>query len=125
VCAAHLASDAVATMVLRPDPDPHAWGAVEVDAEDRVRRIAGRPAGVQQPDLRAFMFPGLHVFDSEIFEWLEPDGAFSITHVTYPRLLQAGRPVRAFISEARWVTIDTADALAAADRELRERPFRF
>lgn len=125
VLEAHASSDAVATMVLRPDPDPHAWGAVEIDAANRVRRIAGLPAGVDPTGLRALMFPGLHVFEPEIFEWLDRDGAFSITRVTYPRLLEAGRPVRAFVTDARWITIDTAEALARADQELRERPFRF
>lgn len=125
VLEAHASSGAVATMVLRPDPDPHAWGAVEVDAANRVRRIAGLPAGAPRAGLRALMFPGLHVFEPEIFEWLDPDGAFSITRVTYPRLLEAGRPVGAFVTDARWITIDTAEALAQADRELRERPFRF
>jgi NDP-sugar pyrophosphorylase family protein len=122
---AHTSSGAIATMVVRPDPDPYAWGAVEIDATDRVRRIASRPDGVDPTGLRALMFPGLHVFEPEIFEWLDPNGAFSITRVTYPRLLAAGRLVRAFVTEGRWITIDTAEALASADRELRERPFRF
>lgn len=125
VLAAHTASGAIATMVLRPDPDPVAWGAVEIDDTHRVRRIAGLPADVDPTGLRAFMFPGVHVFEPEIFEWLDPDGAFSITRVTYPRLLEAGRPVHAFVTDARWLTIDTADALARADQELRTHPFRF
>lgn len=122
---AHATSGAIATMVLRADPDPHAWGAVEIDATNRVHRIASLPAGRTPANLRALMFPGLHVFEPEIFDWLEPDGAFSITRVTYPRLLEAGRLVRAFVTDARWITVDTAEALARADRELRERPFRF
>lgn len=124
VLASHTARGAVATMVLRPDPDPHAWGAVEVDADGWVRRIAGLPPGAPATGLRAFMFPGVHVFEPEIFDWLDPAGAFSITRVTYPRLLAAGRPVHGFVTDARWITIDTAEALAEADRELRERPFR-
>jgi NDP-sugar pyrophosphorylase family protein len=124
VLEAHAQGGTIATMVVRPDPDPHAWGAVEIDAASRVRRIAGLPRGVDPTALRAFMFPGLHVFEPEIFDWLEPAGAFSITRVTYPRLLEAGRSVRAFVTDARWITIDTAEALAWADRELRERPFR-
>jgi len=123
VLAAHLASGAVATMVLRPDPDPFAWGAVEIDDEGRVRRVAGLPAGVPDAGLRPYMFPGVHVFDSAIFDWLEPSGAFSITRVTYPRLLAASEPVYGFVTEARWITIDTPEALARADAELRRRPF--
>lgn len=125
VIAAHVRSGAIATMALRPDPDPHAWGAVEVDASDRVRRVAGLPPGVDASGLRAFMFPGLHVFEPTIFDWLEPDGAFSITRVTYPRLLEAGLHVQGFVTAGRWITIDTPEALARADATLRERPFIF
>jgi len=121
----HERSGGLATMALRPDPDPTAWGAVEVDDGGRVRRIAGQPPVPDDTRLEAYMFPGLHVFEPELFDWLEPDGAFSITRVTYPKLLAAGRAVHGFVTPARWVTIDTADALAAADRVLRKRPFRF
>lgn len=115
----------IATMVVRPDPDPGRWGAIEIDADDRVRRIRGEPRGGDVSGLRSFMFPGLHIFEPEIFDWLEPSGAFSITRVTYPKLLAAERPVHAYVTSARWLTIDTAEALAHADAVLRTAPFRF
>src|SRR5262249_7866404 len=61
---AHEARRAVATMVVRPDVRAADYGVVELDAADRIRRIAGLPAG-PAPSLpwRRYMFPGLHVFD--------------------------------------------------------------
>src|SRR5207247_1020346 len=120
----HRERGAVATMVVRPDPDAERYGLVELDADDRVRRVTGQPPGAPGP-LRPFMFPGLQVFESAIFDWMDAGAAFSVTRVTYPRLLKAGAPVQGFVTSARWVNIDTPGALAAADAELRRQPFRF
>ena len=120
----HQARRAVATMVVRPDPVAERYGLIELDADDRVRRVVGLPGEVPGP-LRGFMFPGLHVFEPGIFAWMDENTACSVIRVTYPRLLRAGAPVYGFVTHARWVTIDTPQALAAADRELHESPFRY
>jgi len=123
VIARHEATRALATMVVRADPSGR-YPAVELDADDRVRRVAGRPADVGGR-LRPFMFPGLHVFAPSIFDWMGDEDVFSITGSTYPKLLAADAPVYGFVTDARWITIDTPSALADADRELRAAPFRF
>src|SRR5690606_26819009 len=59
--AAHEASGAVATMILRPHPDPASLGAIEIDREGRVRRIVGQPERAEGGPLDAYMFTGVHV----------------------------------------------------------------
>jgi len=126
VIAAHEARGEIATMAVRPDPDAARFGLVEVDAGGRVRRISGRPPAAEgDPPLRGFMFPGLHIFEPAIFGWMQAGGVFSVTRVTYPALLAADVAVNAWVTTARWVNIDTPASLAAADTELRDRPFRF
>lgn len=126
IIAHHRAHGALATIAVRPDPEAGRYGLVELDAEDRVHRISGRPATIPYGGpLRGFMFPGLQVLDPEIFSWMESNLAYGIMKVTYPRLLEAGRPVVGFVTQARWVNIDTPDALARADTTLREQPFRY
>lgn len=124
VVAFHRTHGALATMAVREDPEAARYGLIELDDDDRVRRVAGRPAHAAAR-LRPFMFPGLHVFEPAIFSWMESGGPFSVTHVTYPRLIAADAPVYGFATNARWVTIDTPEALAAADRLLARAPFRF
>jgi len=124
VIAYHQRRGGLATMVVRSDPDAARYGAIELDAGDRVCRVSGRPAAAPA-GLRVFMFPGLQIFDPRIFEWMDPGAAFSVTRVTYPRLLTAGVPVYGFVTPARWVNIDTPDALRAADSVLRDKPFRY
>lgn len=117
----HRARGGAATLMVRPDPDAAGYGLVELDDQDRVRRIVGLPPGA--PGTRGFMFPGLHVLEPEVFRWMDAGGVFSITRVTYPRMIEAGLPVFGRVTTARWITIDTPEALAAADRMLREAPF--
>jgi NDP-sugar pyrophosphorylase family protein len=121
----HRSRGGLVTMALRPNPDPARYGAIEVDADDRVRRVVGLPAGDPAAPLRSFMFPGLHVFEPAVFRSMDPDAAYSVIRVTYPRLLAAGAAVHGFVTSARWVNIDTPGALADADAELRRQPFRY
>jgi NDP-sugar pyrophosphorylase family protein len=115
----------IITMVVRPTQEADRWGLIELDADDRVRRVAGQPDGPLDIPLRRFMFPGLHVFEPRVFEWMEPDVAFGVIRVTYPRLLQAGEAIYGFVSEARWLTIDTPEDLAAAGATLSRVPFKY
>src|SRR5262249_16224938 len=57
----HSARGALATMVLRADPDAARYGLIEIDATARIRRFLGVPATVEQP-LTPLMFTGVHVF---------------------------------------------------------------
>jgi NDP-sugar pyrophosphorylase family protein len=119
----HHARGGIATMALRPDLEAARYGLIEIDADDRVRRLVGLPGPFDGP-LRGFMFPGLHVFQPEVFAWMRPGTAYSIVRETYPKLLTAGLPVYGFVTDARWITIDTPEALAAADAVLTRTPFR-
>ena len=118
----HRAHGGVATLAVRPDPNARGYGVVELDDADRVCRIVGLPP-TAQPGSRALMFPGLHVLEPEVFRWMDAGGVFSVTRVTYPRMIEAGLPVFGWETRARWITIDTPAALAAADRLLRDAPF--
>jgi NDP-sugar pyrophosphorylase family protein len=125
VVAFHRTRGALATIVVRPDPEAARYGLVELDDADRVRRISGRPPDAPT-GLRGFMFPGLHVFGPGIFEWMDADrGPFGVVRETYPRLIAAGQPVFGFVTAARWVNIDTPEALARADMTLLSTPFRY
>jgi NDP-sugar pyrophosphorylase family protein len=121
----HRARGGLATIVLRPAPDAARWGVIELEADDRVRRVVGLPPGPVDASLRAFMFPGLHVFEPEVFRYMDAGASFGVIRETYPRLLRAGERVHGFVTEARWITIDTPESLAAAGETISRTPFRF
>jgi NDP-sugar pyrophosphorylase family protein len=115
----------IVTMVVRPAPDAERLGLIELDADDRVRRVVGRPEGVIARPLRGFMFPGVHVFEPRVFDWMDAGVAFGVVRETYPRLLRAGEPVYGFVTEARWLNIDTPEGLSEAGAVMSRDPFRF
>lgn len=106
VIASHRATGAIATLVLRRDPEQARYGEIEVDRTQRVRRFLGRPWVVNEP-LAAYMFAGVHVVSPEIFRFMPAGGAFSITHHTYPAVLAAGAGLYGFPFAGFWRVIDT------------------
>ncbi len=120
----HRARGAIATLALRADPEAARYGLVEMDADARIRRIVGLPAGATATGCRGFMFPGLQALDPAIFAHMDRDAVFSITRTTYPRLIARDLPVCGHETFGRWINIDTPEALRAADRELRTQPIR-
>ena len=118
----HRARGGMVTMALRADPDAARFGAVEIDPDDRVRRIVGQPPSAPTAVLRPFMFPGLHVLEPTVFAHMGDATVFSITRDTYPRILAAGGAIYGFVTGARWINIDTPHALAEADGDLARTP---
>lgn len=104
--ASHRATGAVATLVLRRDPEQARYGEIEVDRTQRIRRFLGRPWVVNEP-LTSYMFAGVHVVSPEIFRFMPAGGAFSITHATYPAVLAAGAGLYGFPFAGFWRVIDT------------------
>src|SRR5207244_1693446 len=80
----HRERGAIATMVVRPDPDAERYGLVELDADDRVRRITGQPPAAPGP-LRPLMFPGRHVFEPAILDGMDAGEATGVARVTSQR----------------------------------------
>ncbi|HEX2571806.1 MAG TPA: NDP-sugar synthase [Polyangia bacterium] len=93
VQARHRASGAVATMVVREVPDAERWGAVDLDAEDRVLRIINKGGaggeGPPVPVARRTMFTGVHVLSPRVVEYL-PEGESCIIRQGYLRALADG-----------------------------------
>ena len=60
LCAFHQQRKAVATLVLRKDPEAERWGLVEMDSNNCIVRITGRGRTDQGPT-QPRMFAGIHV----------------------------------------------------------------
>jgi NDP-sugar pyrophosphorylase family protein len=119
VVAWHRDRRALATMVLRPDPQAARYGLIEIDPEQRVRRILGRPADARG-QLEALMFTGVHVFEPRLFEFMG-DGRFGIIAATYPAMLAAGEPIFGYRFDGYWSVLDTHAGLAQGRWELERR----
>ena len=118
LAASHLASGALATMLLRKDPRMAGFGLIETETDGRVGRFLGRArTGCREP-LEPYMYTGVQVLGPRVFEYLMQEGPFSITKVSYPAMLDAGEVVRGVPFEGPWITVGTTAELAEADRLL-------
>jgi NDP-sugar pyrophosphorylase family protein len=116
VVAWHRDRRAVATMVLRADPEAQRYGVIETDRSHRIRRFLGNPESIAEP-LEARMFAGVHVFEPSVFSYMRP-GRFGINAETYPAMLAAGEPLFGFPYSGYWAVLDTHDGLEQGRREL-------
>lgn len=115
VLAFHRAKGAAATMVLRPDPNPDAWGAIEIDAEQRIRQFVGKLPKSGAP-LRKLMFTGVHVLEPVVFDYLRSVFS-SINEDFYPKAIAAGVPIYGYVYEGYWSDVGTWESLETARRD--------
>jgi NDP-sugar pyrophosphorylase family protein len=111
----HREKGALGTMVLRPDPDPDSWGAIEIDGEQRIRQFVGKLPPVAVP-LRKLMFTGVHVLEPAVFGYLEPTFS-SINEVFYPRAIAEGKPIFGYVYEGYWSDVGTPESLETVRRD--------
>jgi mannose-1-phosphate guanylyltransferase len=84
--ARHRARGALATLALRPNPDPRVYGAVVTAADGRVRSLAGLPR--REPG-RISLFTGVQILDPALLEEL-PEGPSDIVRDLYARVVERG-----------------------------------
>jgi len=99
VLEAHKKSGAVATMVVRRDPDATRWGAIDVDDGGRVRGILGTGG---------FMFTGIHVLEPEMIRRI-PDGEQCVIRTAYLDALKQGAPLYAFVADGYFAEHSTPE----------------
>lgn len=95
VIEAHLASGALATLVLRPDPRALRWGAVWADPEGQVVRMLD----AEHPTARGgepCLFTGIHLLSPELLDQI-PEGESCIVRQTYLPVLRAGGRLHAVL----------------------------
>lgn len=102
----HRKKDALATLVVMDMPSGDSYGAVEVDQDFRVRKIAGKPAHVQSAELKPCHFVGIHILEPEILSRI-PSGVSDINRDLYPPLIESGAPVYAFHTSFTWFDLGT------------------
>ncbi|MFW5921120.1 MAG: sugar phosphate nucleotidyltransferase [Polyangiales bacterium] len=120
--ATHRRHGAIATMVLRPDPEAARYGAVEVDPQGRVRRLLGAPQSAPEP-LEALMFTGVHVLSPRAFEDLPAQGCI-IRH-SYRRWVDEGVAVAGHVDTSPWRDLGTLEAYLQANLDLADGTLRW
>lgn len=111
----HHEGHALATMVLREDPEAARWGLVEVDRSQRVLRINGRGLTRTSSTLPR-MFAGVHVIHPRLLHEV-PAGRESSIIEAYVREIERGATVLGFTMAGYWSDIGTPERYAQAQRD--------
>lgn len=111
----HQQSKAIATMVLRQDPDAARWGLVEIDHAEHVVRITGRglpPTESASPR----MFAGVHVMHPALLRDV-PVGRESSIIDAYVRAIEGGATVLGYTVSGYWSDVGTPERYAQVQRD--------
>jgi mannose-1-phosphate guanylyltransferase len=117
----HRERAAAATLILRKDPEMDRFGTIGIGPNGRISRFLGHMAPSAGNPGEPYMFSGVQILEQRVFGYMEPAGPFSITEITYPRMLAAGEPLFGSIFSGPWLTVGTPEELAAAEVSLRRR----
>lgn len=119
VLAYHRTKAAVATLVLRKDPRMEEFGLLRIDRNGRLVQFLKARAPETHERGEAFMYSGVQILEPHVFDYMPAGKAFSVSEITYPRMLQQGERVFGFPFEGLWITVGTPEELSAARRRLR------
>jgi mannose-1-phosphate guanylyltransferase len=122
VLAAHAASGADATLVLRDDPDAAGWGAITADASGRIVSILGA-AGPRAPTgaVVARMFTGIQVVCARIRDRLRPVFCDTVRDGFIPAL-QDGADLRAYVASGYFAEHSTPERYLQGNLALLRQP---
>lgn len=120
--ALHRELDAIATVVLRPDPRARQLGALEIDEGGRVRRLLGKPDRPGEA-LSEHMFTGVHVLSARAIDDLPDEGC--IIRSAYRRWVDAGATVGGVVDGGAWRDLGTPAEYLRASVELLRGELRW
>jgi NDP-sugar pyrophosphorylase family protein len=102
----HRRMNALATLVLRPNPARERYSAVEV-RDGKVFAFGGMPAPSDNAGDVPLMFTGIQILEPRIFEYI-PEGVFSHTTTeVYPQAIARGETVAAHVASGNWYELST------------------
>ena len=114
----HNQAKAIATMVLRDDPDLDQWGVIETNTAGHVVTINGKGrsvGGCSNPLVRR-MFAGIHVIDPFLLRHV-PQGITSSIIDAYVHWLERGAMVSSYPLFGYWSDVGTPTRYAQVQRD--------
>lgn len=102
----HRQTNALATLVLRPNPTREAFSVVET-RDGMVTEFGGMPSGQVTGETAPLMFTGIQILEPRIFDYI-PRAVFSHSTVdVYPQAMAHGERIAAHVAEGMWYELST------------------
>jgi NDP-sugar pyrophosphorylase family protein len=116
--ARHRRDGAVATLALKPNPDPARYGPIVTDAQGRILALAGKPRPARG---RISLFTGVHVLDAALLSRLRPGPSDNVRDLYAPLVAEGARIAGVRVKGAWYDLGGPSQYLAAQRRLLRHR----
>lgn len=116
----HRERQALATLVLRPNPKRERFSEIHLTPDGRLEKFGGFP----QPDnpRSPLMFTGIHILEPGIFEYI-PRGVFSDSvRDVYPKAMADGKIIAGHVADnSSWFELSTLERYWAISQEFLQR----
>jgi mannose-1-phosphate guanylyltransferase len=117
----HRERGAIATIALTHVVDARPFGLVPTEPDGRVLEFREKPAELVPGDINA----GTYVLDPAALEGWTVGENVSIERQIFPALIEAGRPVFGFLSDAYWLDLGTPEQYLRAHFDILEGKVAF
>jgi NDP-sugar pyrophosphorylase family protein len=115
--ATHRRMNALATLILRPNPRRERFSIVHTTPENLITGFGGMPAHGSDNGLMfadnseriPLMFTGIQILEPEIFAYIPPAGFSHTTTDVYPQAMARGERIAAHIAEGVWYELSTIE----------------
>lgn len=112
----HRAKGALATLILTPVTCPLEYGVVITGKEGQIKRFLEKPGwGEVFSDT---VNTGIYILEPEILDFIDENKTVDFSKDLYPRLLAAGKPLYAFVTDGYWCDIGSVEAYIQAHYDL-------
>src|SRR5205823_1571479 len=114
----HRERRSIATIVLKPVPNPLEYGVVVVDEGGLVQRFIEKPSwGEVISDLAN---TGIYILDPAVFDFFRPGEVTDWSGDVFPKLLKQGEPVYGWIASGYWEDVGSQSAYIKANFDCLE-----
>ena len=114
----HRERRAIATIVLKPVPNPLEYGVVVVDEGGAVQRFIEKPSwGEVISDLAN---TGIYILDPAVFAFFRPGEPTDWSGDVFPKLLKQGEPVFGWVASGYWEDVGSHGAYIKANFDCLE-----
>jgi NDP-sugar pyrophosphorylase family protein len=104
----HQQSKAAVTLTLTRVEDITAYGLVETDSEQRILSFREKPSAAEAAQITTNTInAGTYVLNPSIFESYPVGDPLSFERHVFPKVLQAGLPMRSYVHEGYWRDLGT------------------
>jgi mannose-1-phosphate guanylyltransferase/phosphomannomutase len=114
----HRQRKSMATIVLKPVPNPLEYGVVVVDDAGAVQRFLEKPSwGEVFSDLAN---TGIYILEPEVFEYFKAGEVTDWSADVFPKLLKEGEPVFGWVADGYWEDVGSHESYLKANFDCLE-----